>query len=215
MSPCGSIPIRSITERLSLAPSSHTRRPEGFPCGSLSRPVAQPGRRRAYHVPSRSRCGLGRASSPVVRQLRRRSSEPPDLTTYLLVQAYQHLALGLCDDVYRRFTYVDQYHTILVPNPLVMLGVAALTSRSQLPSMKEEATLFRELRTPRFPATHVPVGYYGQYRRSCHSECMTVTATTSCRTLTFGSAAWPPAEPSCHERPNWRPGQQQPLVRPK
>src|SRR5258708_6395236 len=32
--------------------------------------------------------------------------------------------------------------------------------------------------------THVPVGYYGQYRRSCHSECMTVTATTSCRTLT-------------------------------
>jgi hypothetical protein len=32
------------------------------------------------------------------------SSEPPDLTTYLLVQAVQHLALGLYDDVYRRFT---------------------------------------------------------------------------------------------------------------
>ena len=49
----------------------------------------------------------------------------------------------------------------------------------------DEATLFRELRTPRLPVTHVPVGYCGQHRRSCHSEeSMTVTATTSCRTRT-------------------------------
>ena len=61
--------------------------------------VALLGRRRAYHVPPVSQCGEGRASPPVVRQLRRGSSEPPDLTTYLLVQAIQHLALGLCDDV--------------------------------------------------------------------------------------------------------------------
>jgi hypothetical protein len=100
MSPDGSIPIRPITGRHSLAPSSPTRRLMGSPCGLLSRLVAQPGRRRAYHVPSQSRCGLGRASPPVVRQLRRRSSEPPDLTTYLLVQACQHLALGLYDDGY-------------------------------------------------------------------------------------------------------------------
>ena len=72
----------------------------GLPCGSLSRPVAQLGRRRAYHVPPLSPCGLGRASPPVVRQLRRKSSEPPDLTMYLLVQACQHLALGLYDDGY-------------------------------------------------------------------------------------------------------------------
>ena len=62
------------------------------------------GGRRAYHVPPLSLCGLGRASPPVVRQLRQGSSEPLDLTTYLLVQATQHLALGLCDDVYQRFT---------------------------------------------------------------------------------------------------------------
>src|SRR5438132_9015238 len=99
MSPAGSIPIRSVTDRPSLAPSSSTRRPFGLPCDLLSWAVAGPGRRRAYHVPSLYLCGLGRASPPVVRHLRRRSSEPPDLTTYLLVQAIQHLALGLCDDV--------------------------------------------------------------------------------------------------------------------
>src|SRR5438105_14319086 len=32
-------PIRSITERPSLAPSSSTRRPVGFPCGSLSQVI--------------------------------------------------------------------------------------------------------------------------------------------------------------------------------
>jgi len=35
--------------------------------------------------------GLGPASTPVARHLRRGSSETPDLATYLLVQAYQHL----------------------------------------------------------------------------------------------------------------------------
>ena len=37
--------------------------------------------------------GLGRISPPVVRHLRRLSSEPPSLTTCLLAQAYQQLAL--------------------------------------------------------------------------------------------------------------------------
>ena len=36
MSPCGSTPIRPITVRLSLAPSSRTRRPFGFSCESLA-----------------------------------------------------------------------------------------------------------------------------------------------------------------------------------
>ncbi len=95
--PGGAIPIRPITGWPSLAPSSPTRRLISFPCGlpSVTGPTA---RRRAYHVPPLSPCGLGRASSPAVPGLRRRSSEPPDPTAYLLVQAYQHLALGLCDD---------------------------------------------------------------------------------------------------------------------
>src|SRR5947209_15611536 len=67
-----------------------------------------------------------------------------------------------------------------------MLRVATLTSRSRLPSVQEEATLCRELRTPPLPAAHVPVGYCWQHSRSCHSEkCMTVTSATSCRTRTL------------------------------
>src|SRR5436305_6009304 len=66
-----------------------------------------------------------------------------------------------------------------------MLRVAALTSRSRLPSVQEEVTLCRELRTSPLPAAHVPVGYCWQHSRSCHSEkCMTVTPATSCRTRT-------------------------------
>src|SRR5438309_1547022 len=83
MLPPGATPIRSITDRPSLAPSSFTCRPVGAPCGALSQPLSRLGRRQAYHVPLVSRCGEGRASPPVVRQLRRGSSQPPDLTTYL------------------------------------------------------------------------------------------------------------------------------------
>jgi hypothetical protein len=44
-----------------------------------------------------------------------------------------------------------------------------------------------------FPVTHVPVGYCGQHRRSCHSaESMTVTTTTSCRTSGKEVASPPP-----------------------
>jgi len=87
-------PIHPITGRLSLFPSSCTRSPIGSPCGSLS----LAGELRAYHVASLKPRGLGPASTPVARQLRRVSSEYPDLATYLLVQACQHLWLVPCDD---------------------------------------------------------------------------------------------------------------------
>src|SRR5262249_24761559 len=51
------------------------------------------GRQRAYHVPPRYPRGLGRASTPMARQLRRGRSEPPNRATYLLVQACQPLRL--------------------------------------------------------------------------------------------------------------------------
>jgi hypothetical protein len=57
------------------------------------------GGQRAYHVPRVEHDGgLRRASTPVVQRLRVPSSERHNLTTYLLVQAYQHLWLGLYDD---------------------------------------------------------------------------------------------------------------------
>jgi hypothetical protein len=87
-------PIRPATGRPSLPPSSSTRSPVGWPCG---RPTPRGGLR-AYHVAPLKRRGLGPASTPVARRLRRGSSEPPGLATYLLVQACQHLWLVLCDD---------------------------------------------------------------------------------------------------------------------
>ena len=91
-------PIRPITGRPSLAPSSPTRCPvrSSYDSPCCPRTAGQ----RAYHVPQVEQLGgLGRVSPPVVQHLRRGSSEPPDLTTCLLAQAYQHLWLGLCDDV--------------------------------------------------------------------------------------------------------------------
>ena len=74
----------------------------------LPRPLpAAPSARLAARLPSREDYGLttlhrrnprglGPASTPVARHLRRMSLEHPDLATYLLVQAYQHLWLVSC-----------------------------------------------------------------------------------------------------------------------
>lgn len=112
-------PIRPITDRPSLSPRSFPRSPIGCACA----PPTPRGGLRAYHVPQVERTGgLGRVSSPVVRHLRAVSSEHRNLTTCLLAQASfasrseagttlavltQHLWLVLCDDVSRRFTWVD------------------------------------------------------------------------------------------------------------
>src|SRR5262249_17504327 len=79
-------PLRPITGRLSLAPSSSTRCPSR---ASYDSPCClEAAGQRAYHVPQvKHTGGLGRVSAPVVRHLRRGSSEPPDLTTCLLAQA--------------------------------------------------------------------------------------------------------------------------------
>ena len=78
----------------------------------LPRPLpAAPSVRLAARLPSREDYGLttlhrgnlrglGPASTPVARHLRRMSSEHPDLATYLLVQACQHLWLVCNHDAY-------------------------------------------------------------------------------------------------------------------
>ena len=66
-----------------------------------------PGELRAYHVPREYLCGLGLASPPVAPHLRQVSEEHLNLTTCLLAQAFQHLALVLTNDVYQRFPVVD------------------------------------------------------------------------------------------------------------
>lgn len=89
--------IRPITGRHSLSPRSFTRSPIGPSYDALS----LAGGLRAYHVASlKPWRGLGPASTPVARRLRRASSERPVLATHLLVQACQHLGLVLGDDAY-------------------------------------------------------------------------------------------------------------------
>ena len=64
-------PIRFITKRPSLLPSSFTRTPIGSPYGSLSQAdVSQPGGVWAYLVPCEYQNGLGLASPPVALHLR-------------------------------------------------------------------------------------------------------------------------------------------------
>jgi hypothetical protein len=62
----GSVPIRSITERPSLSPSSFARNSFGSPCGLLS----HLGELRVYHVPSEQQSAVGLAFTPVIQRLR-------------------------------------------------------------------------------------------------------------------------------------------------
>ena len=108
MSPVGSTPIHPVTGWRSLLPSSSSRTSIGVPYGSLS----LAGDVRGSHVPSQSHTnGLGALSPPVACGAHDKEWESP-CTRYsaLLAQAFQHLWLVVCDDVYRAFTWVR--HTI-------------------------------------------------------------------------------------------------------
>ena len=157
--PWGSTPIRSITDRPSLAPSSLTRRPVGNSCESLSMgqgPMGDDGLT-TFRVCSRCvwfRSLLSAGGSTSAPQGVR---SPTVLATYLLVQAIQQLALGLCDDGY------DASPELTLPHdpgsrPPHAAGSRNVPRGSGCHPRRDEATLSRKLRTPRSPATHVPVG---------------------------------------------------------
>ena len=174
--PRGSTPLRLMTRRLSLPPSSFTRSAIGLPYGSLS-PV---GALRAYHVPSVYLCGEGLISTPGGHHLRPVRPEHRFLTPYLLVQASQHLPLVLTHDA------SDDSRALTIPHhpsPFdhVMLVVVG--------------TLSQQLHTPPLPVTHVLGGYWWQNTRLC-PVCTVITAThrTSCRTR--------PCVATCHSLPS-------------
>src|SRR5215475_7518116 len=108
MSPVGSTLIHSITEWPSLLPSSPSRTSIGLPYGLLS----LTGDVRGYHVPSQSHTdGLGALCPPVACDAHDKEARSPcTRSSALLAQAFQHLWLVFCDDVYRAFTWVR--HTI-------------------------------------------------------------------------------------------------------
>ena len=106
------------TDRPSLFPSSCARTPMGSPCGSLS-PTGR-GRVRGCHVPLIYPDRLGAACTPVARHLRQRTLEPLYLTTYLLVQACQHLWLDKRCRCLQRFTCVHHTTRSLLLTALVL-----------------------------------------------------------------------------------------------
>jgi len=142
-------PIRTITVRHSLTPSSFTCCPVGAPCGLLSLDPTGCGAGETTGLPRSADVTewIGRISTPVARHLRRRSSVPPDLATHLLVQACQQLTLVLCDDAY------DALPGLAIPldpgsRPPLLLAVAvAAHALAALPEahefISEEATLSR------------------------------------------------------------------------
>jgi hypothetical protein len=87
--------------------------------------------------------GLGRVSTPVARYLRRRSSGPADLATYLLVQAISSLRLFSCDGAYNTSPGL----TLPTPSwfPTTLLLAVAVTAHAWAALLAEEATLSRGL----------------------------------------------------------------------
>ena len=118
----GSTPIHPITGWPSLLPSSSARTPVGLPYGSLS----LTGDVRGCHVPSQSHTnGVGALCPPVALLPMTRSGEIlVPATVPFLAQAFQHLWLVFCDDVYRAFTWV---RPAIHPSPV---SVSVLTDTS-------------------------------------------------------------------------------------
>jgi len=120
---------------------------------------------RAYHVALLKPRGLGPACTPVARHLRRVGPSHPDLATYLLVQAYQHL-------------WLVPHHDANGSSPGLTIP---RTARPQPPGAgsrgpgsrprrhpKGEDTFFRGLRTPPLPGTHASVADRWQNSGCCH-----------------------------------------------
>src|SRR5215471_6738236 len=111
----GSTPIHPITGWPSLLPSSSARTPIGLPYGSRS----LAGGVRGCHVPSQSRGWVRRAlSTGSVHAHDKEGRSPCARYSALLAQAWQHLWLVFCDDVYRAFTWV---RPAIHPSPVSVL----------------------------------------------------------------------------------------------
>ncbi len=102
---------------------------------------------------------LGRASPPGERRPRAASSECRSLSPCLLAQACQPLWPVITNGVYRRFTCVDRFSSILVPDRRAPEQPVAASAHACAAIPRDGVTLSRGLRTPPLPTTHAPVGY--------------------------------------------------------
>jgi hypothetical protein len=158
----GSTPVRPITGRRSLPPSSFTHSPIDSPCGSST----LAGGLRAYHVASRKHAWVrsrldagGSSSAPGVSEAPGPGHVPfgPSLSAPLACSWSRRL---------RRFTWVD--HTTLSWSPTALVLAVATSARASVAIPKDEDTLSRGLRTPPLPGTHASVGDCWQNSKCCH-----------------------------------------------
>jgi hypothetical protein len=175
-------PIRPITGRPSLAPTSLTPLPSG---SSLTgdRPLSlweQGGLPRSVRAPLPK--DLGPTLPPAVKPLRGGKGRSPDLTAYLFGSC---LPASLACFLSRRLTRG-------LPRLALSFNPSSRPPRgwpSQLPltvrllADSAKATGSRTLRTPGLPPTHGPVGYPWQ---NTGSTSLINTRTTSCRTSPVG-----------------------------
>ena len=145
MSPGDSTPIRPITDRLSLAPSSFTRRPSAPLAGRF--PLR--GGRRAYHVPPMYPGGEARSSTPVVRIFAGGVGAPgPDHLPFW-PKRVSSLRLFLVTTL-TLLHLVGHSTQSWFPTTLMLAVAVSAHALAALP--REEATLSRGLHTPPLPA---------------------------------------------------------------
>ena len=115
---------------------------------------------RGFHVPLKYPSRLGAARTPEAQHLRQRTIKPLYLTSYLLVQAYQHLWLVDCDDA-AAVHLCSPYDSILAPLRRAVLAELRAFHKV-LSRVNPKDTLSRKFHTRRLLSTHVPVGYRQQ-----------------------------------------------------
>ena len=120
--PVGATPLHPMTGWRSLLPSSHARTPVGSPCGSLSLRGKRTGL--PCSVSATYEWGRRALSTGSVSAHDKERESPCTRYSALLAQAWQHLWLVCCDDVYRAFTCV---RPTIHPRPV---SVAVLTDTS-------------------------------------------------------------------------------------
>ena len=153
ISPCGSIPIHFITERLSLSPPSSTRLLSasltvGLPLRAEGKPIGLT----VFH-PCHMK-GLGSVSLPVVVcpcSFRMKETIQP---LAILAQACQQLWLVANDGIYQQFSYLN---LTLQPSPLPH-GACRFALSSRIP-----LTPFGD--GVRCPARFIPSRYQGRMGR--------------------------------------------------
>lgn len=152
-------PIRSITDRRSLSPPSHTRTANSVPCGSPTQRVAI----RAYHVPRPSHdwfrvyLSTGGPSSDVLPKPTRAAGPrtfwfvPISRFGTFIVTVFisSSLKLPMSASLATRFGTAPN-----LPSPLAVLRTHT------------GVTLSGELCTPPLPVTHIPLGYCWSHSRS-------------------------------------------------